>query len=245
MTPRGVRVDLTVDDVVVAARVAQVQAIKTSPVNKPTTAKVRTTKVLMATEVPGNETAATTIETNRPISRTSRDRAVHGRGDAAGVEAVKAAKAATNRLATSFLKASWSWTKKRCSVVVADLARAGPLAATSWWFPKRPTPPISPSLRAEPSLSTTYPVPTDDVFQIHGNIYLGRVQNVLPGMEAAFVDIGTPKNAVIYRGDVQYAKDDFDGGSSAQPKIEQMLKARQPILCQVTKNPIAHKGAQV
>ena len=68
--------------------------------------------------------------------------------------------------------------------------------------------------------------PTDDVFQIHGNIYLGRVQNVLPGMEAAFVDIGTPKNAVIYRGDVQYDKDDFDGSSSSQPKIEQILKGR-------------------
>ena len=87
--------------------------------------------------------------------------------------------------------------------------------------------------------------PTDDVFQIHGNLYLGRVQNVLPGMEAAFVDIGTPKNAVIYRGDVQYDKDDFDGSSSSQPKIEQMLKARQSILCQVTKNPIAHKGARL
>ena len=85
--------------------------------------------------------------------------------------------------------------------------------------------------------------PSDNISQIHGNIYLGRVQNVLPGMEAAFVDIGTPKNAVIYRGDVQYDKDDFDGNAS--PKIEQMLKARQPILCQVTKNPIAHKGARL
>jgi ribonuclease E len=85
--------------------------------------------------------------------------------------------------------------------------------------------------------------PTDNVFQIHGNIYLGRVQNVLPGMEAAFVDIGTPKNAVIYRGDVQYQKDDFEG--SSQPRIEQLIKARQPILCQVTKNPIAHKGARL
>ena len=51
--------------------------------------------------------------------------------------------------------------------------------------------------------------PSDDVYQIHGNIYLGRVQNVLPGMEAAFVDIGTPKNAVIYRGDVQYEQGRF------------------------------------
>jgi ribonuclease E len=86
--------------------------------------------------------------------------------------------------------------------------------------------------------------PNDDVFQIHGNIYLGRVQNVLPGMEAAFVDIGTPKNAVIYRGDVQYDKEDFDTNAD-QPKIEQMLKARQTILCQVTKNPIGHKGARL
>jgi ribonuclease E len=46
--------------------------------------------------------------------------------------------------------------------------------------------------------------PTDDVTQIHGNVYMGRVQNVLPGMEAAFIDISTPKNAVLYRGDVQY-----------------------------------------
>ena len=44
--------------------------------------------------------------------------------------------------------------------------------------------------------------PSDDVSEIHGNIYLGKVQNVLPGMEAAFVDIATPKNAVLYRGDV-------------------------------------------
>ena len=87
--------------------------------------------------------------------------------------------------------------------------------------------------------------PSDDVHQIHGNIYLGRVQNVLPGMEAAFVDIGTPKNAVLYRGDVQYDKDDVEGGGRAQPKIEEMLKARQNIICQVSKNPIAHKGARL
>src|SRR5438132_2376078 len=49
--------------------------------------------------------------------------------------------------------------------------------------------------------------PQDDATQIHGNIYLGRVQNVLPGMEAAFVDTGTPTNAVLYRGAVQYDPD--------------------------------------
>nr|MDJ0771277.1 ribonuclease E/G [Ilumatobacter sp.] len=52
--------------------------------------------------------------------------------------------------------------------------------------------------------------PADDISQIHGNIYLGRVQNVLPGMEAAFVDIATPKNAVLYRGDVQYDPEDIE-----------------------------------
>jgi ribonuclease E len=86
--------------------------------------------------------------------------------------------------------------------------------------------------------------PSDDVSQIHGNIYLGKVQNVLPGMEAAFVDIGTPKNAVLYRGDVHYDPEDVESGGD-QPRIEQLLKARQSILCQVTKNPIAHKGARL
>src|SRR5918996_3364771 len=88
--------------------------------------------------------------------------------------------------------------------------------------------------------------PADDVSQIHGNIYLGRVQNVLPGMEAAFVDIGTPKNAVLYRGDVHYDPEDIEGGTAAgRPRIEDVLKAGQTILCQVTKNPIGAKGARL
>ena len=105
--------------------------------------------------------------------------------------------------------------------------------------------------------------PSDDVSEIHGNIYLGKVQNVLPGMEAAFVDIATPKNAVLYRGDVTYDREDLDGDKSQsslpKPKkqrsrfsrkqdgarIEDLLKAHQSILCQVTKNPIAHKGARL
>jgi ribonuclease E len=86
--------------------------------------------------------------------------------------------------------------------------------------------------------------PADDVSQIHGNIYLGKVQNVLPGMEAAFVDIGTPKNAVLYRGDVQYDAEDVEE-RSAQPRIEQLLRPKQTILCQVTKNPIGAKGARL
>jgi ribonuclease E len=101
--------------------------------------------------------------------------------------------------------------------------------------------------------------PTDDANQIDGNIYLGRVQNVLPGMEAAFIDIGTPKNAVLYRGDVRYDKDDIEtpSGADAKPtrgklpglardaRIEQLLKTGQTILCQVTKNPIGTKGARL
>ena len=85
--------------------------------------------------------------------------------------------------------------------------------------------------------------PADDVSQIHGNIYLGRVQNVLPGMEAAFVDIATPKNAVLYRGDVQYDADDVDTPTEA--RIENILRSRQMIMCQVTKNPIGAKGARL
>ena len=61
--------------------------------------------------------------------------------------------------------------------------------------------------------------PADDVFQIHGNIYVGRVENVLPGMEAAFVDIGTPKNAVLYQSDVQYDPDDVESkGTHAEDR---------------------------
>jgi len=85
--------------------------------------------------------------------------------------------------------------------------------------------------------------PADDVAQIHGNIYLGKVQNVLPGMEAAFVDISTPKNAVLYRADLQFDAEEIEGGGAA--RIEQILRAKQPIICQVTKNPIAHKGARL
>ena len=86
----------------------------------------------------------------------------------------------------------------------------------------------------------------DDSNQIDGNIYRGRVQNVLPGMEAAFIDIATPKNAVLYRGDVRYETDDVESGaSSGQPRIEQVLRPGQMILCQVTKNPIGAKGARL
>ncbi len=88
--------------------------------------------------------------------------------------------------------------------------------------------------------------PSDEISQIDGNIYLGRVQSVLPGMEAAFIDIGTPKNAVLYRGDVRYDKDDLiEEGRSTRPRIEDLLRQGQTIICQVTKNPIGAKGARL
>ena len=88
--------------------------------------------------------------------------------------------------------------------------------------------------------------PADDTMEIDGNVYMGRVQNVLPGMEAAFVDIGIPKNAVLYRGDVRYDTDDLEQGTrSQQPRIEEVLRPGQTILCQVTKNPIGAKGARL
>jgi ribonuclease E len=86
---------------------------------------------------------------------------------------------------------------------------------------------------------------SDDTSQIDGNIYLGRVQNVLPGMEAAFIDIATPKNAVLYRGDVRYDTEDVETQTASSLRIEQMLKPGQMIVCQVTKNPIGAKGARL
>ena len=85
--------------------------------------------------------------------------------------------------------------------------------------------------------------PEDEIWSIDGNIYLGRVQNVLPGMEAAFIDIGTPKNGVLYHGDVAFDASEVDGGE--KPRIERVLRNGQAIIVQVTKNPIGHKGARL
>ncbi len=95
--------------------------------------------------------------------------------------------------------------------------------------------------------------PQSDSNEMVGNIYMGRVQNVLPGMEAAFVDIGTPKNAVLYRGDVSPAaleeEPELEGEAPSRPRparrIEELLRPGQRILCQVTKNPIGAKGARL
>ncbi len=76
-----------------------------------------------------------------------------------------------------------------------------------------------------------------------GNVYLGRVQNVLPSMEAAFIDIGKGRNAVLYAGEVNWSA---LGHPEGQPrKIESVLSSGQTVLVQVTKDPVGHKGARL
>ena len=76
-----------------------------------------------------------------------------------------------------------------------------------------------------------------------GNVYLGRVQNVLPSMEAAFVDIGKGRNAVLYAGEVNWDAAGLEANS--QRRIENALTSGQSVLVQVTKDPIGHKGARL
>lgn len=75
-----------------------------------------------------------------------------------------------------------------------------------------------------------------------GNVYLGKVQNVLPSMEAAFVDIGRGRNAVLYAGEVNWDTAQLDGKAK---KIENALKSGDSVLVQVTKDPVGHKGARL
>jgi ribonuclease E len=75
-----------------------------------------------------------------------------------------------------------------------------------------------------------------------GNVYLGKVQNVLPSMEAAFVDVGKGRNAVLYAGEVNW---DIAGLEGQPRRIESALKSGQSVLVQVTKDPLGHKGARL
>ncbi|MFC0532653.1 Rne/Rng family ribonuclease [Phytohabitans kaempferiae] len=75
-----------------------------------------------------------------------------------------------------------------------------------------------------------------------GNVYLGKVQNVLPSMEAAFVDVGRGRNAVLYAGEVNWDATGLEGRARS---IEQALKSSDSVLVQVTKDPIGHKGARL
>src|SRR5207248_9927096 len=73
-----------------------------------------------------------------------------------------------------------------------------------------------------------------------GNIYMGRVQNVLPGMEAAFIDVGRGRNAVLYAVEVNWDED-----AEGARRVEQALKPGQSVLVQVTKDPLGGKGARL
>jgi ribonuclease E len=85
-------------------------------------------------------------------------------------------------------------------------------------------------------------VDRDSATSLIGNVYLGRVQNVLPSMEAAFVDIGRGRNAVLYAGEVDW---DSFGAEGQNRKVEKVLKSGQTILVQVSKDPVGAKGARL
>jgi ribonuclease E len=85
-------------------------------------------------------------------------------------------------------------------------------------------------------------VDRDSQGSLIGNVYLGRVQNVLPSMEAAFVDIGRGRNGVIYAGEVDW---DYFGAEGQNRKVEKVLKPGQTILVQVSKDPVGAKGARL
>ncbi len=85
-------------------------------------------------------------------------------------------------------------------------------------------------------------VARSDKQSLIGNVYLGKVRNVLPGMEAAFVDFGEGKNGVLYAGDVQYDPDEF---GKRRPRIEKALKPGDELMVQVVKDAMGHKGARL
>lgn len=87
-------------------------------------------------------------------------------------------------------------------------------------------------------------VAKNDEASLIGNVYLGRVQNVLPSMEAAFVDIGRSRNAVLYSGEVDWDAATEPGGDKPK-RIEAALKTGDSVLVQVTKDPVGHKGARL
>ncbi|WP_194819061.1 translation initiation factor IF-2 N-terminal domain-containing protein [Nocardia sp. XZ_19_385] len=106
---------------------------------------------------------------------------------------------------------------------------------------------------SEHPITTQVAVLEDDILVEHfvtntgsasmvGNIYLGRVQNVLPSMEAAFIDIGRGRNGVLYAGEVNW---DLAGLGGKERKIEQALKPGDQVLVQVSKDPVGHKGARL
>lgn len=94
----------------------------------------------------------------------------------------------------------------------------------------------------EDGLLVEHFVDLDENSSMIGNIYLGRVQNVLPSMEAAFIDIGQGRNGVLYAGEVDWKAAGLGGRSR---RIEQALKSGDQVVVQVTKDPVGHKGARL
>jgi ribonuclease E len=95
---------------------------------------------------------------------------------------------------------------------------------------------------SEDNVLVEHYVAQEEQVSLIGNVYLGRVQNVLPSMEAAFIDIGKGRNAVLYAGEVDW---NTLGAGNGPRKIESVLKSGQAVLVQVTKDPIGHKGARL
>jgi ribonuclease E len=96
----------------------------------------------------------------------------------------------------------------------------------------------------EDGITVEHYVARSEEASLIGNVYLGRVQNVLPSMEAAFVDIGRGRNAVLYSGEVDWDAATEEGGERPK-KIEAALKTGDSVLVQVTKDPVGHKGARL
>ncbi|MFQ5948255.1 MAG: ribonuclease E/G, partial [Acidimicrobiia bacterium] len=94
----------------------------------------------------------------------------------------------------------------------------------------------------EGALLVEHYVARSDRQSLAGNVYLGKVRNVLPGMEAAFVDFGEPKNGVLYAGDIRV---DGDENGRRRPRIEKALKVGDEVLVQVVKEAMANKGARL
>jgi ribonuclease E len=94
----------------------------------------------------------------------------------------------------------------------------------------------------EDSILVEHYVALESQTSLIGNVYLGRVQNVLPSMEAAFIDIGRGRNAVLYAGEVDW---DLIGEANQPRRIENALKPGQAVLVQVSKDPVGHKGARL
>ncbi|MGH8894068.1 MAG: Rne/Rng family ribonuclease, partial [Actinomycetes bacterium] len=188
-------------------------------------------------EEPGAEDPPNTVTRVREPRKASRSRA--GREDDDGVRSVKG----STRLEA----------KKQRRREGRDAGRRRPSIITEAEFLARRESVDRVMIVRQTGERTQIAVLEDDVLVEHyvssasstglvGNVYLGKVQNVLPSMEAAFVDIGKGRNAVLYAGEVNWDAAGLDG----QPRrIELALKSGDPVLVQVTKDPIGHKGARL